>query len=89
MLAVFHQSERDPDLFSPQGNIGLSGLHSTVLEPLQIRLETEAPGGSGRIDNQSPILAVAVPGQLAIAGLAVSRVRWDDRLQGSCFRLPG
>jgi len=42
----------------------LGGLHSAVLEPLQVRLETETPGGSVRIENQSTILAVALLGEL-------------------------
>ena len=68
MLAVFHQGERDPDQCASQGNIGFGGLHSATPEPIQVRPETEVPGGSGRIENQSPIFAVALLGELALAG---------------------
>lgn len=41
----------------PQSNIGFGGFHSAILETLQVGLEAEAPGGSSRIENQSPMPA--------------------------------
>ena len=68
LRAVFHQDERDPDQVASQTNIDFGGLHPALAEPLQVTLEAKVPGGTGCIKSQSPILTVALLGELALAG---------------------